>query len=344
MNRSTASTAGADVSIEKKVAFLRGRDAYHAGVGRVEVIETHMSWVFLTKRLAYKLKKPVRYQFLDFSTLEARRRTCEREVRLNRRLARDIYIGTAPVILLKNNMLRIGGKGIVVDWLVKMRRLPAHRMLDAAIRDNTLRSRDVDRIAELLIGFYRGSPPVSVRPIDYRQRFEEDIRANRRELGRSHFGLGAARVDRLTRAQLAFLRNNGAMLGRRASSGKIIDAHGDLRPEHICLRDRPAIIDCLEFNRRFRLLDPVDELSYLAMECERLGAAAIGEAILHRYFETTADAVATGLTWFYRAFRACLRAKIAIWHIADHGLRDIERWRRRADDYLDLAERYTSHW
>jgi len=333
-----------DVSIDEKVAFLRSADAYRAGAARVEVIETHMSWVFLTSRLAYKLKKPVQYEFLDFSTLESRHKTCEREVRLNRRLARDVYLGILPLIMLKNRHLRLGGRGTIVDWLVKMRRLPAHRMLDAAIRDKTVDSKDIARLGELLAGFYRRSAPLAMSATEYLQRFENDIHANRLELGRPNFELPLPQVDHLTRTQLAFLKKNGEMVARRARGGKIIDAHGDLRPEHICLTPHPVIIDCLEFNRGFRLLDPVDELSYLAMECERLGAAAIGEPILHHYFEATGDAVPNELTWFYRAFRACLRAKIAIWHIADHEVRDIDKWRRRASDYLDLAERYVSHW
>ena len=333
-----------NVSIDEKVAFLRGAEAYRAGTARVEVIETHMSWVFLTSRLAYKLKKPVRYKFLDFSTLESRHRTCEREVHLNRRLAEAVYIGIVPLIILKNRHLRLGGGGTIVDWLVKMRRLPARCMLDAAIRNQTVDPKAIDRVGDLLTGFYRRSAPIAMSAPEYRQRLEDDIRANQRELGTPHFELPVAQIDRVTRAQLAFLKKNGEIVAQRARDGRIIDAHGDLRPEHICLTSRPVIIDCLEFNRGLRLLDPVDELCYLAMECERLGAAAVGERILHRYFEATGDAVPEELAWFYKAFRACVRAKIAIWHIADHEVRDIDKWRGRAGQFLDLAERYASRW
>lgn len=333
-----------DGSIDEKVAFLQRPDAYPNRPKRVEVVETHNSWVFLTEELVYKLKKPVRYEFLDFSTIEARHRNCEREVQLNRRLAGDVYHGVVPLVTRSDGNLQLGGEGPVVDWLVKMRRLPAHRMLDAAISSNTVSAEDIRRLSHVLIDFYRRAAPIAVRAAEYRGRFENDIRANQAELTKPYCELSVPQIDRLTQAQGSFLAKNGASLERRARDGKIVDAHGDLRPEHICLTTEPKIIDCLEFKREFRLLDPVDELAYLAMECERLGAAPVGEQVLRQYLEATGDALPGELIWFYKAFHACLRAKIAIWHIADHEVRDTNKWRRRANDYLELADSYVCHW
>ncbi|MBI4204663.1 MAG: hypothetical protein HY527_06525 [Betaproteobacteria bacterium] len=333
-----------DPSIDEKVAFLRSTDAYPTPPAAVEVIETHMSWVFLTGERVYKLKKPVRYAFLDFSTLEARRRNCEREVRLNRRLAADVYYGIVALVMTGDGRLRLDGDGPVVDWLVKMRRLPAQRMLDAAIRANTVRAEDIRKLTRFLTDFYQRSAPVEMGAAEYRARFADDIRANRAELIAPHYELSAPQVERLADAQHRFLRQHGDVLERRAHDEKIIDAHGDLRPEHICLTVEPRIIDCLEFKREFRLLDPVDELAYLAMECERLGAGSVGDQILRQYLDTTGDAPPDELIRFYKAFRACLRARIAIWHIADHEVRDTEKWRRRANDYLQLAESYATRW
>lgn len=120
-----------DAPINAKVAFLRSPDAYADSPPTVQVTETHMSWVFLAGQLAYKLKKPVRYEFLDFSTVEARRKNCEREVELNRRLAGDVYCGVVPLVINSDGRLQLEGQGNIVDWLVKMRRLPAHQMLIA---------------------------------------------------------------------------------------------------------------------------------------------------------------------------------------------------------------------
>lgn len=338
------STPPAEPSIEEKVAFLRRPAAYPERPAAVEVIETHMSWVFLGDRHVYKLKKPVRYPFLDFTTVELRRENCEREVRLNRRLAADVYLAAVALVMDGEGHLRLDGEGPAVDWLVKMRRLPAQRMLDAAIRDNAVSAADIERLALCLTRFYGSAERIDISASRYRSRFAADIEANRAELSAPQYGLPAARIERLARAQLRFLDSRGDRLEQRALEGKIVDAHGDLRPEHICLMEEPRIIDCLEFRREFRLLDPVDELAYLAMECERLQAPAVGDQVLRRYLAASGDTAAEELIDFYKAFRACLRAKIAVWHIADHEVRDRDKWQRRAVDYLDLAESYTQRW
>jgi aminoglycoside phosphotransferase family enzyme len=227
-----------------------------------------------------------------------------------------------------------------VDWLVQMRRLPADRMLDAAICEGTVDAEDVQKLSQVLADFYRFSHSLFISPAEYRRRFEEDIQRNLIELRDNRYALPKAQVDRLEAAQKQFLTAQGELLEQRARDGRIIDAHGDLRPQHICLTIPPVIIDCLEFNREFRILDPVDELAYLSMECERIGAARIGDKILDYYSEAVGDAYPVELIGFYKAFRACLRAKIAVWHIADHQVKDHQRWLRLARTYLDLAERY----
>jgi aminoglycoside phosphotransferase family enzyme len=329
--------------IEKKIAFLRQPGIYPDRPQRVEAIETHMSWVFLTDSFAYKLKKPVRYDFLDFSTLEARQKDCEWEVSLNRRLAGQVYLGVVPLTLQDNGDLQLDGEGRAVDWLVQMRRLPAERMLDTVIGKGAIDAEEVQKLSRLLTDFYRHSVPLLISPAEYRHRFEEDIQANVIELSDKRYALPKPQLDRLAAAQRQFLTEQGGVLEQRARDGRIIDAHGDLRPQHICLTAPPVIIDCLEFNREFRILDPVDELAYLSMECERLGAARIGEQILRGYSEAAGDVCPVELIGFYKAFRACLRAKIAVWHIADHPVQDHRRWLHLARTYLDLAERYLQH-
>jgi len=332
------------LTLSEKVAHLSRPESYPGKPAAVEVVQTHMSWVFLAGDRVYKLKKPVRYPFLDYSTAEARRESCEREVLLNRRLAGDIYRRVVPLTLRDDSTLKLGGSGRAVDWLVEMRRLPAHRMLDAAIRDKAVGAGDIRRLGRVLGRFYRSASPVAISPARYRTGFQHGIRANRGELVKPRFGLDAAPVERLARAQYAFIARRGALLERRAREARIVDAHGDLRPEHVCLLPEPVVIDCLEFKREFRFLDPVDELAYLAMECERLGDAAVGDEVLRQYLSASGDDPGVELIAFYKAFRGFLRAKIAIWHIADHDVRDTERWRARARDYLRLAESYVRNW
>jgi aminoglycoside phosphotransferase family enzyme len=330
--------------IDEKVALLHKPGVYPGEVRQVEVIETHFSWVFLTERNVYKLKKPVRYHGLDLTTLAARRHNCEQEIRLNRRLAPDVYLGAVALTSTDHSGFELDGRGPVVDWLVVMRRLPAERMLDAAIRAGTVSADEVRKFSLLLAEFYRRAAPVTLDPDAYRQCFATAVQANHVELTAPAYGLPQPQIAALTRSQEHFLRAQGHLLARRARDGRIVDAHGDLRPEHICLTPDPVIIDCLEFDPELRRLDPTDELAYLALECERLGAPALGADVLRHYREATGDDCPDALIHFYTVFRACLRAKIAIWHLADCAPAERDHWSERARSYLDLAASHADRW
>jgi aminoglycoside phosphotransferase family enzyme len=323
--------------LEEKVAFLSRPENYPVPTGRVETKETHMSWLFLTDTEVWKLKKPVRYEYLDFSTVKARERNCAAEVQLNRRLAPDVYLGAVPLTIDAQGHLQLAGGGAAVDWLVRMRRLPAGLMLDRAIADHTVNDMAVRRVGELLARFYRRSPAVPMTAPEYRKRLATDLRACQQELSRSEYALPAKLLESVTKAQLRFLEQKAELFDERAQAGKIIEAHGDLRPEHICLENPPVIIDCLEFNRGFRILDPVSELAFLALECERLNAARTGLLILETYCAETGDTPPEPLIVFYRNWYACLRAKIAVWHLRDHEISDRAKWIDKAAHYLRLA-------
>lgn len=325
--------------LEHKVSFLGHPSSYPTGTDWVEPVETHMAWVFLTDRHAFKLKKPVEYDFLDFRTLESRRRDCEREVRLNRRLAPDVYLGTLPLTLEADGTLALEGDGETVEWLVKMRRLPRERFLEEAIRRGTAEPAALRRAAEMLARFYRDAAPVPTSPAEYRRRFREEIRENRRELARPAFGLPGELVQAVAVAQLEFVDREREALGRRAREGRIVEGHGDLRPEHVWLGPEPVIIDCIEFRREFRVLDPVEELAFLALECERLEAPWVGQLFLDAYRELTGDDPPDRLMSFYESHRACIRARLAVWHTREE-VEDPEKWVRTAADYLVRAERH----
>ena len=332
-----------DVTLREKVSYLSRPETYPDHPPAVEVVQTHMSCVFLTARHAWKLKKPVRHDFLDFSTLEARRVDCEEELRLNRRLAPDVYLEVVPLALTPQGALRLAGDGPVVDWLVKMRRLPEDAMLDHAIRRGAVTRQDVRRCALELAGFYRRAKTVALDKREYRGRLERDIRADREGLLPPEFSMPVARVESVTAWLLTFLGREASLFDARVTEGRIVEGHGDLRPEHVCLGPEPLFIDCLEFNRDWRVLDPADELAYLAMECEYAGAPWIGEVAFETYREATGDAPPLPLVQFYKAHRAVLRAKLSAWHLKDHpDPADQGKWIARAQRYLELAERYTA--
>jgi aminoglycoside phosphotransferase family enzyme len=144
-------------------------------------------------------------------------------------------------------------------------------------------------------------------------------------------------VEELARAAQGCLERHAALFERRVAERRLVEGHGDLRPEHVCLAPEPVIIDCLEFSRELRLLDPADELAFLALECERLGAPAVGSWFLAAYTEVTGDAPPPLLLRFHRTYRALRRAKLAVWHLEDPAVREPARWTARARRYLELA-------
>ncbi len=342
-HRRTAVTQGLatpDVGFAEKVAFLGTAEAFPGEAGPVRVVETHMSVVFLTARYAHKLKKPVHYEFLDFRTLSARRRSCREEVRLNRRLAPRVYIAAVPLTVDAAGALHLDGDGEPVDWLVRMHRLPAERMLDAAIWYGTAQTDELQAVARLLADFYRHAVPVAVPPTLFRRRLAAAIRQNRKDLGAAEFDLPVPPVATVCTTLIRTLDDDIAMFERRVRRGCIVEGHGDLRPEHVFLGPEPAVIDCLEFNREFRTVDRADELAFLAMECERLGSAETGTEILEACCRDLGDSPPPRLIDFYKAHRALLRARLSILHLRDDDVAEPDKWRHRALDYLGLAEGY----
>ncbi|MGE5666868.1 MAG: AAA family ATPase, partial [Betaproteobacteria bacterium] len=326
-----------DPDLDAKLAFLSRPASYPEPTTRVEQVQTHLSWVFLTDRHAYKLKKPVLGDFVDLRTIADRRRNCRAEVRLNRRLSPDVYVAAVPLTCDASRRLAISGDGAVVDWLVKMRRLPHDRMLDRIIAAGYADSVDVDAIVQPLYRLYRFSPAATVAPEAYLHALAAEITATRDELRKPAYALPVEQIDRIAALQLSVIEGQAALLGGRASSGRIVEGHGDLRPEHVCMTSPPRIIDCLEFSRELRRLDAVDELAYLALECERLGAPGLRQRIFDAYRRMSDDPAPDALIDFYQSYRASIRAKIAIWHLRDPALQRMPKWRIQALDYLRLA-------
>jgi aminoglycoside phosphotransferase family enzyme len=219
-----------------------------------------------------------------------------------------VYLEVVPLVVEAGGGLRIGGSGPPADWLVKMRRLPAERMLDRRIALGTVTRAEVEPAAALLASFYAKAVPARVDAAGYLRHLRRGIRADRDELTKEMYGLPADDVLRVAEEQLRYTRQNRDTVADRVSSGRVVEGHGDLRPEHICLTEPPVVIDCLEFSRDLRMLDPLDELGFLALECARLGAPAVGEWFMDVYRRATGDAPPADLLRFYRRFRALRRA------------------------------------
>ncbi len=316
----------------------------------VERVETHISWVFLLDRDVFKVKKPVELGFLDFTSIERRKAACEAEVALNGRLAPEVYLGIVPVRLGTDGRCRIGGAGELVDWAVHMRRLPGDRRGDALLARGALSREHLRLVAERMARFHASarSDAETARfglPAAIRGNVEENFRQTESSLGRY---LGAPQARELLAFQRAFIEGHAELLQRRASEGRVRDGHGDLRLDQLYVLDGPAgigldarsggavtILDCIEFNDRFRFADVCADIAFLSMDLAAHRRVDLAESFLAAYARASNDFDLYALADFYESYRAYVRGKIAAIQAQDAGIAAAER--RRADDW---ARRY----
>ena len=316
------------IKLDRKLDYLRGL----CGPGD-EAIETHFAWVFLVGERALKMRKPVRRDPMDYSTLAARRHDSEEELRLNRRLAPDVYLRTVPLAVDDEGRLALGGPGEIVEWLVEMRRLDRERMLDAMLRRGAATEHALGRVVDLLSAFYASSESALSAPATCVQRYEAQVYANHQALAL----LDPAQAARLLGMQGAFLSRRHAWFDARAARGCVIEAHGDLRPEHVLLAEPPAVIDCLEFDLNLRILDRAEELCFLELECARLGHPSAGQWLLRHCLARLSDDAPEELLHFYRSHRAATRAKLYTWRAGEPDGGTPAEWHDRAGQYLETA-------
>jgi uncharacterized protein len=328
----------------------------------LELRETHISRVFLAEHRVYKVKKPVELGFLDFRTLEQRRAACDDEVELNRRLAPGVYLGVVPILRGRDGAHRIGSlggaerevgapqardEGELVEWAVEMVRLPDLDAADRRLRDGRLGRADLERIAAHLAAFHD-----CARCDDETARFgaldviEHNVRENFDQM-RADAQLYLTREEfaAIERAQLGFLGDQRARFEQRLAARKIRDGHGDLRLEHCYLDDQDGtnIIDCIEFNQRFRYGDVCADVAFLAMDLAVHERSDLSEAFLAAYARHTDDYEAYGLVDFYESYRAFVRGKVNAMLASDASASPAARQRAsgEARRYFLLSEAFT---
>jgi uncharacterized protein len=332
------------VSLAEKVRFLSDRNVHGLVAETVEVVETHMSFVFLAGDRVYKLKKPVQRPFQDFTTLAARKANCLAEATINRRLAPDVYLGVTPLTLAPSAGLRLGGEGEAVEWLVVMRRLPEELMLDQLLASGPLEEKKAERLASRLAVFFRGATHGKISGPAYCERLRNEQAENRSLLTRRRFAVDHGRVPVVLDRMDAALGGARTLLESRAEQRRLVDGHGDLRPEHICFTDGVDIFDCLEFSADLRLVDPVEEIAYLGLECELLGAPTLGPDLLARIMREMGEAPPQGLFHLHFARKGLLRMRLSLAHLLDPAPRQPEKWEPLATRYMAMAEKGLDRW
>lgn len=327
-----------EITARRKREFLANPAHYPDRPPAVEVVETHFAWVFLTDRHVYKMKKPARQATMDYRTLAARERGCCNELELNRRLAPSVYLDVVPLGREANGGLRLGSGENVVEWLVKMRRLSSSRMLDRAIETGSVTDPELDAVVRLMGSFYRRTDRAPAKPPDYIDRLRSRILETDSRLKADDLGLCPARIEAVTDTQRSFMDGAEALLGPRGSH--LLNAHGDLRPEHVWLGPEPCVIDCLEFDPDLRRLDPAQEMTQLALGCDRLGRPDLAAKLIDGYRARMADAVPDSLLGFYASERAAVGAMLAAWHMRDPMYERREPWIDLAHSLLEDALRH----
>ncbi len=329
------------------VAALRRPSFWGPPVESVDYLQTHVSSIFLTGERAYKLKKPVNFGFLDFSTPELRERFCRAELDLNRRLAPDTYLGVAPIVV-DRGALRLGDgadiEGKIVDWLVVMRQLDAELLGTEVLARGQLDAAHIDRLIEILEPFYREAPTgKSVdrhgRPGAVRYNTDENFAQTEDQVGKT---ITRERYEHIRAWANDFLRKREDLFDRRVREGRIRDGHGDLHLGNIFFEEPPVILDCVEFNERFRCADVAADLAFLAMDLDFRDRIELSRYLIDRFVEVSGDTDLLDLLDFYKCYRAYVRAKVHCFTSVDPGLGDCGRRAQRnsARHYFGLAYRY----
>lgn len=328
-------------------ALLRTPKIFGPDVPSVELLETHISWVLLAGDDAYKIKKPVNFGFLDFSTLERRRSFCEEELRLNGRLAPELYREVVGITGTPDAP-RLGGSGSAIEYAVRMRRFSQERLLSRVLESGQLTTADIDRLAEEVADFHAriaaapqsspfGTPPEVMKPVE--ENFRQLAAAG--DSGPAFL----AEIDRLHAwCGAEFLRRSTDFLARK-EAGFVRECHGDMHLGNMVLRDDRSVLifDGIEFSEPLRWIDVASEIAFVTMDLEDRGRPDFAHRFLNRYLELTGDYGLLSVLTFYQVYRAMVRAKVACLRLAQKQIKEDERRRMlmEARGYLKLAASYT---
>lgn len=333
-----------DTQYPPLVRALLQPQAYPHPTGHISLIQTHISYVFLTDEFVYKVKKPVDFGFLDYSTLGKRRYYCQREVELNSLLCADTYIGVVPVRKVGRRFVVDGGRGEIVEYAVKMRRLPEERMLNRLIERGEATPRMVERVAEVLVPFHERTSqtsPAFARYGDWAIRYNhrENVRQWSPYIGRV---LTAEQHAICTAYAEAFWARKADVLRRRVKQLRIRRTHADLRSDAICIENGVCIMDAVEFNKRISVLDIARDVGFLQMDLEYRGRPDLARSFIKRYQKLSHDPDLTEVLPFYAYYSACVRGKVEAFMLDIPSVPEKEKRAaaRRALAYFRLASRY----
>ncbi|UCE57390.1 MAG: phosphotransferase [Candidatus Bathyarchaeota archaeon] len=324
------------------VEALMNPEAYDEESGQIELTQTHISFVFLTKKFAYKVKKAVDLGFLDFTTLEKRLLFCEKELELNRRLCGEMYLEVVPIN--KSNIIKIKGAGETIEYAVKMKRMPQERMLDKLLEENKVEKKLIDRMAKIVAEFHssmetnrRISEFGSLKTIktNWKENFEQTREFVDVTLSMKDFRLIQERID-------DSMKRNKSFFEKRVKEGRVKDCHGDIHSGNIFVTDRIYIFDAIEFNERIRYSDVAADIAFMAMDLDFKGQTDLSNFFVKGYVKYSGDQELRRLLPFYKCYRAYVRGKVTSFKLKDPqvSVREKKIATEEAKAYFKLASTY----
>jgi len=311
---------------------------------RVSLVQTHISAVLVADRFVYKIKKAVDFGFLNFLTLAKRSFYCRQEVLLNRRLAKDIYLGVLPIYYDGKCYSMRKRRGRVVEYAVKMRKIRPESLMISLFERGALTENHLIRLAKALAGFHINAlrtPGIDRygEPEAFKVNTDENFAQVKKYIGTT---IGKRPFSALERWTERFYISHGALFRERVEKGRIRDCHGDLHMEHVCFTRRVSMIDCIEFNDRFRYSDTLADMAFLLMDLEYRGGESFSRRLWEEYRVLVDEREAEALLLFYKVYRAFVRGKVNSFQVEDPGIGSEAKAAaiERAKKYFELAFSY----
>ena len=330
------------------ISYLLSPEAYPEPTTKVKLVQTHISWVFICDNFVYKLKKPVNFGFLDFTTLEKRKFYCKKEIELNSRMAKDVYLGVYPIIVV-DGKYQISGDAYnedALEYAVKMRILPDDALVKSRFIAGNLTFKDIERIAKTIAQFHTNAERSeeidkfgTLETVKFNT--DENFQQTEKYIGQS---ISQAQFDAIRTWTDEFYNNHLDLLNHRIKTGRIRDCHGDLHMEHICLTDPIIIFDCIEFNDRFRYSDTASDLAFLMMDLDYHDGHGFAEELFKFYIEYSDETEVDlkQIIKYYKIYRAYVRGKVNSFRLDDPNISDDDKRQavETAQKYFELARSY----
>jgi aminoglycoside phosphotransferase family enzyme len=331
------------MSVQKQIVeALMKPEVYDEEPGKIELVQTHISFVFLTRNFVYKVKKAVDLGFLDYTTLEKRRFFCEKELELNRRLCEGMYLEVVPIN--RSNVIKIKGEGRPIEYAVKMKRMPQEKMMNKLLEENKVDNKLIDEIAKIIAEFHSKAETnkriskfgsLTIIETNWKENFDQTREFVGKTISSEDFKLINEKIEHFT-------KRNVPLFKKRMAEGRVRDCHGDIHSGNIFVTDRIYIFDAIEFNERFRYSDVASDVAFLAMDLDFKERTDLSKFFAERYVEYSGDQELMKLLPFYKCYRAYVRGKVTSFKRKDHSINREEKnvAMKEAQAYFKLASTY----